>query len=122
MYRIGEFSKLCGLSVDALYHYQKMEILIPNHVDKNTGYRYYEAKQLLTINKILALKDTDFTLEEIAEILHKTPSMYSLTELFEWIYQNGYEKKGSICDIYHQEDFNNNDFKNYSTECQATIE
>ena len=61
MFRIGEFSKLCGLSADTLYHYEKLKILIPMSVDKFTGYRYYDASQIVTVNKILALKDAGFS-------------------------------------------------------------
>lgn len=83
MFRIGEFSKLCGLSIDTLYHYEKMKLLIPSQIDKFTGYRNYEAKQLVTVNKIMALKDSDFTLDEIATVLNKNIPLPSLIELLE---------------------------------------
>jgi effector-binding domain-containing protein len=83
MFRIGEFSKLSGLSIDTLYHYEKMKILVPVKTDKFTGYRYYEAEQLLTVNKILAMKDSDFSLEEISEVLNKNLPLHSLIELLE---------------------------------------
>jgi len=83
MFRIGEFSKLSGLSIDTLYHYEKMKLLIPSQTDKFTGYRYYEAKKLVTVNKILALKDSDFTLEEITSVLNKNLPLTSLIELLE---------------------------------------
>ncbi|MHB8130406.1 MAG: MerR family transcriptional regulator [Mobilitalea sp.] len=83
MFRIGEFSKLCGLSIDTLYHYEKMKLLVPSQIDKFSGYRYYEAKQLVTVNKIMALKDSDFTLEEIAKVLNNNLPLPSLIELLE---------------------------------------
>lgn len=83
MFRIGEFSKLCGLTIDALYHYEKMHLLVPDYTDQFTGYRYYDAKQLVTVNKIMALKESGFTLEEIAELLKKNPPLSSLIELLE---------------------------------------
>lgn len=60
MFRNGEFSKLCGLSADTLYHYEKKKLLIPMYIDKFTSYRYYDASQIVTVNKILALKDAVF--------------------------------------------------------------
>ncbi len=83
MFRIGEFSKLCGLSIDTLYHYDKMKILEPASVDRFTGYRYYDAAQLVTVNKIMALKDADFSLEEITEVLHRNIPLPSLICLLE---------------------------------------
>ena len=49
-------------------------------VDKFTGYRYYDAFQMVTVNKILALKDAGFTLEEIANILNDGISVSVLLE------------------------------------------
>ena len=83
MYRIGEFSKLCGLSIDTLYHYEKRKILEPARVDQFTGYRYYEAGQLVTVNKIMALKDANFSLEEIATVLNRNLPLPSLISLLE---------------------------------------
>lgn len=83
MLRIGEFSKLCGLSADTLYHYEKLKILMPMSVDKCTGYRYYDASQLVTVNKILALKDAGFSLDEIARILKDDISVPLLIEMLE---------------------------------------
>ena len=83
MFKIGEFSKLCGLSADTLYHYEKLKILVPLTVDKLTGYRYYDASQMVTVNKILALKDAGFVLEEIANILNDSISVPVLIEMLE---------------------------------------
>jgi len=66
MFRIGEFSKLSGLSADTLYHYEQKGILSPASIDGATGYRSYDAAQLVAVNKILALKDAGFSLDEIA--------------------------------------------------------
>jgi len=83
MYKIGEFSKLSGMSIDTLYHYEKMRILLPCRIDPFTGYRYYEAKQLIDANKIMALKDANLTLEEIAEIVNSRISTHDLIEVLE---------------------------------------
>lgn len=46
MLSIGEFSKICQVSVKTLHHYDKLGLLVPAQVDVETGYRYYEAAQL----------------------------------------------------------------------------
>lgn len=63
MLKIGEFARLSGLSIDTLYHYQKKNILIPSEIDRFTGYRSYDASQLVTVNKLLALKDAGLSLD-----------------------------------------------------------
>jgi effector-binding domain-containing protein len=83
MFKIGEFSKMSGLSIDALHHYEKMALLIPKQTDQFSGYRYYEAEQLLTVNKITALKDANFSLREIADIINSNISIKELLNLIE---------------------------------------
>lgn len=83
MFRIGEFSKLCGLSADTLYHYEKKKILIPMSIDKFTGYRYYDASQIVTVNKILALKDAGFSLIEISNLIKDETPVRLLLEMLE---------------------------------------
>ena len=83
MFKIGEFSNLSGLSINTLHHYNEIGILKPEQVDKFTGYRYYSAVQLVTVNKIMALKDAGFSLSEIAQILYRGPSSYSIISMLE---------------------------------------
>ena len=83
MFKIGEFSRMSGISINTLYHYDNIGILQPISVDKFTGYRYYEANQLITINKIMALKDAGFSLSEISNLLKDNSSNKSLVEILE---------------------------------------
>lgn len=69
MFKIGEFSRLGQVTIETLRHYDAVGILKPEKVDPFTGYRYYSAKQLRALNRILALKELGFSLEEIARIL-----------------------------------------------------
>ncbi|WP_078382252.1 MerR family transcriptional regulator [Sutcliffiella halmapala] len=83
MLKIGEFSKVSGLSIHTLYHYESLGILEPCHVDPRTNYRYYEAAQLVTMNKVLALKDAGFSLTEIANFLEDAPVNQQLLNMLE---------------------------------------
>lgn len=69
MYRIGEFSYLCSMSIKTLRYYDKIGVLIPASVDELTGYRYYDIDQLEQAQKIKSLQEASFTLEEIKAIL-----------------------------------------------------
>ncbi len=71
MFRIGEFSRIGCVTIDTLRHYDAIGLLKPAKVDRFTSYRYYSAKQLQALNRIVALKDIGFSLEEIARILRE---------------------------------------------------
>jgi effector-binding domain-containing protein len=75
MIRIGDFSKLSRISVKTLRYYDEMGLLKPVEVDPFTGYRLYDYSQLSTLNRILALKDLGFSLEEIGRLLDDGPSV-----------------------------------------------
>lgn len=67
MYKIGEFSKLCQISVKTLRYYSDIGLLCPKEVDPFTGYRMYSGSQLQEAIQILALKELGFSLDEIRE-------------------------------------------------------
>jgi DNA-binding transcriptional MerR regulator len=69
MIRIGDFSKLSRIPVKTLRYYDEVGLLKPVHVDNFTGYRYYDHGQAARLNRILALKDLGFSLEQIRELL-----------------------------------------------------
>ena len=69
MLSIGEFAKHAGLSVRMLRHYDQLGLLIPAAVDPVTGYRSYSASQFPRVNRLVALKDLGFTLEQVGRIL-----------------------------------------------------
>lgn len=69
MLRIGEFSVLSSISINMLRNYDKIGLLVPQYVDDDSGYRYYDKSQLLQANQIIALKSMGFGLEKIKEII-----------------------------------------------------
>ncbi len=66
---IGRFSRLCGLTVKALRHYDEIGLLAPARVDGSTGYRYYSLEQLRVADAITQLRALDVSLEECKAIL-----------------------------------------------------
>src|SRR5574340_11211 len=81
MIRIGDFSKLSLVSVKTLRYYDDMDLLKPVYVDAMTGYRFYEYHQLPRLNRILALKDLGFSLEEIGRLLSENPPPDRLAQI-----------------------------------------
>lgn len=69
MFKIADFSRFTRVSVKMLRHYDELGLLRPAHVDATTGYRYYTADQLPRLNRIIALKDLGFALDEIRGLL-----------------------------------------------------
>ena len=63
--KIGEFSRLCRVTVRALRHYEKIKLLVPEIIDYSTGYRYYSVGQMQKALNIVRLKGLGFSLEEI---------------------------------------------------------
>ena len=69
MIKIGYFSRISQVPVKTLRYYDEMGLLKPVEVDRFTGYRYYSFDQLRRLNRILALKDLGFSLEQISKLL-----------------------------------------------------
>ncbi len=67
--RIGEVARLFNLSVGTLRHYEQMGLLEPAYVDAASGYRYYGARQLSTLNTISHLRVLDLSLAQIREFV-----------------------------------------------------
>ena len=65
MFTIGDFATLGRVSVRMLRHYDAIGLVRPARVDPSSGYRYYTAAQLSVLNRVLALKDLGFTLQQI---------------------------------------------------------
>lgn len=68
-YLIGDFSKISRLGIKTLRYYHEIELLEPSRVDAFTGYRYYDEECLSRVRVISRLKDLNFSLGEIRDIL-----------------------------------------------------
>lgn len=78
MFTIGDFARHGRVSARMLRHYDALGLLRPEHTDPFTGYRYYSAAQLATLNRVIALKDLGFTLEQVRQILEERVSTEEL--------------------------------------------
>ena len=65
---IGSLSKLSGVSIRALHHYDQIGLLQPSEVAQS-GYRYYDDAAVERLWQILFYRELDFPLGEIAQIL-----------------------------------------------------
>jgi DNA-binding transcriptional MerR regulator len=69
MFTIGDFAAFGQVSPRMLRHYDAIGLLRPAVVDEMSGYRYYSADQFRRLNRIIALKDLGFSLQQVGEIV-----------------------------------------------------
>ncbi|MCX4503922.1 MerR family transcriptional regulator [Streptomyces anulatus] len=69
MFNIGDFARYGRVSPRMLRHYDAIGLLRPDRTDPATGYRLYGAAQLARLNRIIALKDLGFTLQQVGAVL-----------------------------------------------------
>lgn len=69
MFTIGDFARYGRVSPRMLRHYDAIGLLTPDRTDPATGYRLYGAAQLARLNRIIALKELGFTLQQVGAVL-----------------------------------------------------
>jgi len=69
MFTIGQFSRITGLTVKTIRLYHEKSLLHPAWVDEDTGYRYFDQADVERARVIRSLRDLDFPLAEIRELL-----------------------------------------------------
>jgi DNA-binding transcriptional MerR regulator/effector-binding domain-containing protein len=69
MFTIGEFSRICGLTVKTLRFYHEQDLLVPSFVDPRTGYRHYDRTQVEVARTIAELRKLEFPLAEVQGLL-----------------------------------------------------
>ncbi len=70
MFRIGEFSKMSKTSIKTLRYYDEIDLLKPEYVTDENGYRFYTTEQLLRIHRIQSFKQMGFGIKEIRDLLN----------------------------------------------------
>lgn len=68
--KISEFAEMNNITTKMLRHYDEIGLLKPSVIDTGTGYRSYEAEQSHYLNWIIILKNLDFSLAQIKEMLN----------------------------------------------------
>ena len=69
MRTVKEVSKLTGVSIRALHHYDAIGLLKPTQITES-GYRLYDDIALEKLYMILVFRELGLSLKEIANILH----------------------------------------------------
>lgn len=68
-YTVSEVSKLAGVSVKTLHHYDVKGVLVP-YRQQNNGYRVYTQSHLVQLQQILIYRELGFSIEKIKPLLY----------------------------------------------------
>ena len=69
LYKIGMFASMNRVTIKTLRYYDEQKLLIPVYVDEENGYRYYKAGQMAQLQRIIALKNMGFSIDDIRKII-----------------------------------------------------
>jgi len=81
MLSIGEFSKICSVTTRTLRHYDAINLLKPNTIHEENGYRFYDVAQIRQLLLINRLKNYNFSLSEIAVLLSTNNRLYMMQQI-----------------------------------------
>jgi DNA-binding transcriptional MerR regulator len=66
---IGDFSRMTHLSVKALRFYHDQGLLTPARIDPDSGYRFYDPRQVPVAQVIRRFRDLDMPLDQVRAVL-----------------------------------------------------
>ena len=75
LFKIGEITKILGVTRKTLLVYEHMGLLTPAVKDEQSGYRYYTADNMTQIRSIRSLQALGLSLTEIAEYYYDTGNL-----------------------------------------------
>jgi DNA-binding transcriptional MerR regulator len=70
-YGVKELARVSGVTARTLHFYDEVGLLKPAYYGEN-GYRFYEEKELLTLQQILFFRELGFELKQIKRILNRS--------------------------------------------------
>ena len=76
IFKMGENTKIHGVTRKTLPDYENMGLLTPAVKDEQSGYRYYTADNMTQIRSIRSLQALGLSLTEIAEYYYDTQNLH----------------------------------------------
>jgi len=95
----SEFSALTGVSVRTLHYYDEIGLLHPAFVDKNTGYRYYDKKEM--DNTKCELSVLEMLLSDLAKSMQDNTDTKNKDDIL-GLFKNGLDNNSKAADEYFQ--------------------
>lgn len=98
---IQQIAKLAGTTSRTLRHYGDIGLLAPSSVGRN-GYRHYDERALVRLQRILMLRELGLSLPQIAEILDRpTTEEHALSAHLDWLRQEQDRLTRQIASVEH---------------------
>ena len=72
---VKDLSKITGLTVQTLHHYDRLDLLKPS-IRQPNGYRLYSETDLMKVQQIIALKSFGFQLAQIKKYFQKKSTLW----------------------------------------------
>lgn len=119
LYKIGDVAKICDTTIKTIRFYEKIGLLTPFKTDTFTNYRYYDKENLMELNKIIKLKNLDFSLEQIKNFKNSSISEKS-NELNDKIKELKIKKQECL-DLLFWETHEKNKSKYYNTSLSTNL-
>jgi MerR family transcriptional regulator, thiopeptide resistance regulator len=76
-FTVGELSRLTGVTVRALHHYDEIGLIRPSERTA-AGYRLYDDADVLRLHQVLLLRELGVPLDEIAAVIDEAGSQHEL--------------------------------------------
>ena len=89
LFSIGQMAKLFDMNIRTLRYYDQIDLLKPETVNEDTGYRYYSSAQFERLNTIKYLRALDVPIERITEFFEGRD-----VELMRGIFEEQLERVG----------------------------
>lgn len=80
-FSIGKVAKIHNMTIESLRHYDRVGLLKPSYINKDTGYRYYSAKDFIILDLIKQCKSMGLSLDEIKIIIENYTSLESVLDV-----------------------------------------
>lgn len=68
-YRIGEVSKITGISKDTLHFYNKIGLVVPDYTDPENQYRYYSRWNMWQLDIVALCRKLSIPLEQVKRMM-----------------------------------------------------
>ncbi|WP_194202036.1 MerR family transcriptional regulator [Glycomyces albidus] len=69
VWRIGQLARMAGVSERTLRYYDRIGLLVPAAVGRETGYRWYGSAELVRLERIRGLQRLGLSLRQIADVV-----------------------------------------------------
>lgn len=95
---IGEMARLFHMNIRTLRYYDKLGILKPEYINRETNYRYYSTNQFERLNTIKYLRALDVPLKKISDFFNER-DVKNILSIFMEQRENILEKKNKLSQI-----------------------